>query len=508
MNAFAVDHPDEFHTPVDVRQWLARDPVHGKRYRVSHQENADFLTTQISVLDDSRFYQAVLELSSQIEQFTSSKILPLYCSAGIHRVDAVSKATVNRVLNKIEVGLCRSYNAKIFSCQRVEPKQVEDTVVVEAKKWLSDPWTQSVPDEWGKQAGEGNSRAHTQLTWLDELCKVMAGESSTLLDDARMPIEPLDGEDEADDTEATDEHKDARSRSPKRIPKAKVPHQLAKGNDAACRKDKKQSAQEWAANARAAGSKSNSNFPAPPSTPPPRRMTNAEQKQALADDRDWQDDGGDRGGDVWKSGDGGDRWKGDRRGDEWKGDSRGDDRGDQWKGGGDRWKDDRCGDDRGGDDRDDRWKGRRGDKWKGDRYRGDDRKGDRRDDEWKGDRRGDERNRDRHDDDDDNWKGGHRGDDWGLMACLCCGGSGVMPAQNELWAACDSHPKVWEHLLQARGVDEDAMADWFALCEHSRGRDKALGILHNVLKKNSGGYACTNPSGFVVKCVQNAWNTL
>eukprot|EP00973_Karenia_brevis_P002818 383222-Karenia_brevis.AAC.1 len=55
-------NPKKYHTPIDVRKFMYRDPQHSKRYRVEHEEDADYTTTQVSLLDDARLLDAALEL--------------------------------------------------------------------------------------------------------------------------------------------------------------------------------------------------------------------------------------------------------------------------------------------------------------------------------------------------------------------------------------------------------------------------------------------------------------
>ena len=76
------------------------------------------------------------------------------------------------------------------------------------------------------------------------------------------------------------------------------------------------------------------------------------------------------------------------------------------------------------------------------------------------------------------------------------------------WASLNGDPRVWENILYNMGVDEYAMADWFVLANHAHGRDKALAILHKLLKKNSGGHSPGNVNGFVVACCKSAWHEL
>ena len=108
--------PDVFHEPMDVRQFMSRGSSHGNRYRV--HGNADCKITQISLLDNPRFFDAVSHLVSKIELNDNSKIYTLHCSTGTSHSHGVAKAVCERVLNVALHGPTsglRRFNAKVFS---------------------------------------------------------------------------------------------------------------------------------------------------------------------------------------------------------------------------------------------------------------------------------------------------------------------------------------------------------------------------------------------------------
>ena len=57
------------------------------------------------------------------------------------------------------------------------------------------------------------------------------------------------------------------------------------------------------------------------------------------------------------------------------------------------------------------------------------------------------------------------------------------------------------------GVDDRARNDWITLYASDPvvGKMEAMSIMHKLLKKDSGGFAAHNPSGFVVSAVGHAW---
>ena len=55
----------------------------------------------------------------------------------------------------------------------------------------------------------------------------------------------------------------------------------------------------------------------------------------------------------------------------------------------------------------------------------------------------------------------------------------------------------------------DARNDWSTLhSSREGGKVEALSIVHKLLEKDSGGYGVTNPSGFVVASVRDAWHNV
>ena len=194
----------KFFEPWDVRRMMWRDPKQARRYNVLHTDNADALSTQLALLDDSRFYDTVRCVCSYVEDRTRSTddmlIVPLYCTSGNHRAHGVGKAsadTLNRVYD--EVGE-RKFNVKVFHCGNASAEQLEQTVVKQAEEFTNFPWTIAEVEEWGSKAAEDNSRAHRQVKWMKELALVMSGlepEQGCVGADYLAPAQLSDDDDEA-----------------------------------------------------------------------------------------------------------------------------------------------------------------------------------------------------------------------------------------------------------------------------------------------------------------------
>ena len=68
------DNPDSFYTPIDIRKQMPRDPLGEHRlYKVYNNENADYSRTQAALLNDTRFYGAVLHLVNKVEEFATAE---------------------------------------------------------------------------------------------------------------------------------------------------------------------------------------------------------------------------------------------------------------------------------------------------------------------------------------------------------------------------------------------------------------------------------------------------
>ena len=78
LHASILKRPDKFHPPLDARRFMYRDPRHGKRYKVEHDKDADWKCTQLSLLDDPRFFDAVRAFVSNIEVGDNTKIHSVY----------------------------------------------------------------------------------------------------------------------------------------------------------------------------------------------------------------------------------------------------------------------------------------------------------------------------------------------------------------------------------------------------------------------------------------------
>jgi hypothetical protein len=101
-----------------------------------------------------------------------------------------------------------------------------------------------------------------------------------------------------------------------------------------------------------------------------------------------------------------------------------------------------------------------------------------------------------------------RGGTEGEVTCPRCDGRGSIADTVEPWMAVDANPRMWASILEKHGADQYAMSDWFALAAHADGRTAALRLLHNVLKKSSGGHEIQNASGFLVRGIRNAWHDI
>ena len=87
----------------------------------------------------------------------------------------------------------------------------------------------------------------------------------------------------------------------------------------------------------------------------------------------------------------------------------------------------------------------------------------------------------------------------------CCDGKGwVQVRADGTVGICDTDDS-WCAVLAARGCDDTALANWAALFHSYDGHDEALKLVHQVMKKESGGYAVGNVSGFITRAVRTAW---
>jgi len=85
FHQYCLDNPEVFYVPLDIRKILWNDPWFSKRYKVLHTSSGDDPKTQVAILDDPRYYDAVLHVWKHIQvdyidQGVIPKILPGYCS--------------------------------------------------------------------------------------------------------------------------------------------------------------------------------------------------------------------------------------------------------------------------------------------------------------------------------------------------------------------------------------------------------------------------------------------
>ena len=67
---------------------------------------------------------------------------------------------------------------------------------------------------------------------------------------------------------------------------------------------------------------------------------------------------------------------------------------------------------------------------------------------------------------------------------------------------------MWKPFLLKKGCDESAFADFYALANAGEwGMQAAMGIIHKIVKKESGYYPVNNVSGFIVRAVLERWDS-
>ena len=70
------DYPDMFYEEIDIRRLMPRDPLGQNRfYKVQHNENGDYLRTQTAMMNDGRFYNAVLSVVGAFEELAVAEDL-------------------------------------------------------------------------------------------------------------------------------------------------------------------------------------------------------------------------------------------------------------------------------------------------------------------------------------------------------------------------------------------------------------------------------------------------
>ena len=218
--------PIDMFDPVDVRNWMVKDPKHDRRYKVSHTENSEYVKTMQSLLNNTSYHTACREALHYItgtyedecrkegveahsdESNRMSKVMAFHCTAGIHRVDGIIKAAQKRILNAAyldESDEQRQWNVNVFSMDGADNVS---KVLKEADRWLRKPWDLVPADPYfGREAccssakaryvweAVGNLKLFFSLRDIDtnpELYHATDHRNGELLE----PEEPFDSDDE------------------------------------------------------------------------------------------------------------------------------------------------------------------------------------------------------------------------------------------------------------------------------------------------------------------------
>ena len=108
----------QFFQAIDVRKVMSVDPRNAKKFRVAHEHNADFCSTQTNMLNNESFPETVREVVDSVQKYreelgpgssTTSLggIVPVLCTAGQHRADSAAKWAARKVLNSLMDGDAR-----------------------------------------------------------------------------------------------------------------------------------------------------------------------------------------------------------------------------------------------------------------------------------------------------------------------------------------------------------------------------------------------------------------
>lgn len=416
MAGYINRHRDVFHEAYDIRRHMFMNPAekHGRRYKARYGENGTHHSTQMSLLDDHKFFPACRSFLHHIRKTTDDfcaapMIHPIFCTAGSHRSDGTARAVSDRILNNLEFGDGeRMVNAKVFTVKDCDTDGLKK-VVKEAEKWLTRPWKLEDPRRWGERASQENDRAVRNLNFIDDLYAAMQGFHTPYLTKDLEPIEPM----LADDIVAP--------RAKSRMLKPKQPGCPPPSNivnqDRSRTRDRSRSTR-WRSPMRASP---------PPDSP---RRSPQPRSPLVSIERDQSDK---------------------------------------------------------------RYCGRVGPL----RHQATctpspsprrsptpqpqpSRPVARADPPSHIDR---------------------------PTICTCCDGTGWMESSWDSYVM-SNDPMAWANLLKTRGVDESAAADFFVLAKSSEGYDKAMNLLHKVIKKSHSGYECRNPSAFLVNGIKNAWHSM
>ena len=140
----ATQDDTHFHPPIDVRQWMHRDPCTdgSKKWQTPHEHNSENDHVACELMNNEEFFTAVDSLFRRIvdEEWSQStgRVWVLYCSAGQHRSDGCGRA-VARMLNHWPVD-SRRFNVNIFSVKYCHAPSIHSTVVADAIRWSTEPW--------------------------------------------------------------------------------------------------------------------------------------------------------------------------------------------------------------------------------------------------------------------------------------------------------------------------------------------------------------------------------
>ena len=168
-----------FFEAIDVRKIMSVDPRDCKKFKVNHQHNGEFMTTQSSMLNNKQFPSAVKVITDEIEYYRGrideratsiGGIMPIFCTSGCHRADSTAKFAARKVLNALTNGDDRTFNANVFSL--VGSYDIHD-VLDNALLWLTEPWDLAACDnDFDKQSVCTSPLARTTY---DEIALITAG---------------------------------------------------------------------------------------------------------------------------------------------------------------------------------------------------------------------------------------------------------------------------------------------------------------------------------------------
>ena len=95
------------------------------------------------------------------------------------------------------------------------------------------------------------------------------------------------------------------------------------------------------------------------------------------------------------------------------------------------------------------------------------------------------------------------------VPCAYCDGTGKKRLTDTIGAIANfsTDPSKWKDVLAARGCDDTAFIEFYALASSSDwGYTRAMRIIHNIMKKEAGGHPVQNVSAFIVSGTKDAWH--